>query len=217
LWIVWSGCAKYPPEPESLSRRLLTMDLWFAGEVNPDYYYYWAIDTNGDPGDGPLPIASGPFFGNGWGTGAFTYYVEFHNNLYRFFRGRPDNQPGQDQDLGWQFQAVGLPTAENPNRLWVRIPLQTLREKETDPLPKYLDLNFITVNLIVLPGDLPPADRDFDGLGLSGNAYIRELDTRTDTTIANNPLGASYETEGDVSPEFRALDLVNWRVEIQGE
>ncbi len=59
----------------------------FAGPVRDAFYYYIAIDADNDFGaDGPLPVAAGPDWGNGWGTGSLTHYVEYHQGRYELFR-----------------------------------------------------------------------------------------------------------------------------------
>jgi hypothetical protein len=58
-----------------------------AGPVNDAFYYFIPLDTDGDFGrDGPVPVAAGPFWQNGWGTGSFSHYVEYHLGQYNVFR-----------------------------------------------------------------------------------------------------------------------------------
>lgn len=59
----------------------------YAGPINDAFYYFIAIDADGDFGlDGPLPVAAGPFWQNGWGTGSMTHYVEYHLGQYTVYR-----------------------------------------------------------------------------------------------------------------------------------
>lgn len=59
----------------------------FSGTINDAYYYYFAIDADGDFGDdGPVPVAAGPYWQNGWGTGSITHFVEYHQGEYNLYR-----------------------------------------------------------------------------------------------------------------------------------
>jgi hypothetical protein len=65
---------------------VIEFSVTFAGPVQDAFYYYIAIDADGDFGaDGPLPVAAGPNWGNGWGTGSMTHYVEYHQGRYELF------------------------------------------------------------------------------------------------------------------------------------
>lgn len=77
-----SGCARYPEGPGSgvdVPDRVIAFQMTVKGRINPAFYYFFAVDTDEDKGaDGPLPVAAGPFWGNGWGTGSITRFLEFH-------------------------------------------------------------------------------------------------------------------------------------------
>lgn len=61
--------------------------LRLASPVNDSFYYFIAIDADGDLGqDGPIPVAAGPNWGNGWGTGSLTHYIEYHQGQYNVYR-----------------------------------------------------------------------------------------------------------------------------------
>jgi hypothetical protein len=70
-----------------------------------------------------------------------------------------------------------------------------------------LDINFITTNeLAVNPDDLYP-DRQWDGLGPSGQDYVT-VDTTTDRLYAEEDADAHDVTDPD-------LDIVYWSVQVQ--
>ncbi len=66
----------------------MVLEVWvrFAGPVNDSAYYFIALDRDGDFGeDYPIPIANGPFWGNGWGTGSITHFLEYHLGAYEYY------------------------------------------------------------------------------------------------------------------------------------
>ncbi|MGD9496759.1 MAG: hypothetical protein AB7Y46_10695 [Armatimonadota bacterium] len=82
-----SGCARggelEPVVPEVVVEFVVTC----AAPIRDAFYYYIALDADNDFGvDGPLPVAAGPNWGNGWGTGSITHYVEYHLGRYELFR-----------------------------------------------------------------------------------------------------------------------------------
>lgn len=82
-----AGCAyggeQQPVVPEVVMDLIVTL----AGPVDEAYYYFMAFDVDGDFGaDGPLPVAAGPNWGNGWGTGSISHYVEYHQGRYELFQ-----------------------------------------------------------------------------------------------------------------------------------
>lgn len=206
LWL-W-GCARFPPEGEVTARDLLIVEMRTAEPIDPNFYYYVAIDTNGDPADGPLPVVAGPYFGNGWGTGSFTHFVEYHGGVFDFLRGGPDNRP-PPVSLGPPFLREG-PSPEAPNRLRIGIDLETLRPSPASPLPTQVEVNLITVNRLVLPGDVAPPDRAFDGLGETGNIYL-SVGTTVERVRTNRT--DPIEPQGDTP--VGAIDIVDWTIEVR--
>jgi len=83
-----SGCARGgegvdPIVPE----KVLEFIIRFKGGIIDNFYYFVAIDTDNDNGlDGPIPVAAGPRWENGWGTGSFTHFVEYHLGTYNLYR-----------------------------------------------------------------------------------------------------------------------------------
>ncbi len=58
------------------AEKELIFDITVAENYSNNCYYFVAIDADGDPLTGPLPVVSGPYWGNGWGTGSFGFYAE---------------------------------------------------------------------------------------------------------------------------------------------
>lgn len=83
-----AGCARggegaAPIVPE----KVLEVIVRFKAGVADNFYYFVAIDADNDNGaDGPLPVAAGPRWENGWGTGSFTHFVEYHLGQYNLYR-----------------------------------------------------------------------------------------------------------------------------------
>ena len=87
--VLVGGCAR-SPEDRPPSRVVLDVIVRFAAPVNDAYFYFFAIDTDDDEGglDGPIPVTSGPYIANGWGTGSITHFLEYNLGLYQIFRTR---------------------------------------------------------------------------------------------------------------------------------
>ncbi len=91
LVIIGAGCAQTPSGASGpghdVPSALIDFTIRFAAAVNDSLYYFVALDTDGDFGeDGPVPVAAGPFWENGWGTGSFSHYVEYHQGRYELYR-----------------------------------------------------------------------------------------------------------------------------------
>jgi len=78
-----AGCARFPATPEiTAPDNQMIVTLVVAGPIRADYYYFFAIDPGEDATQGPVPVVQGPYWGNGWGTGPFTQFVQYHLNQY---------------------------------------------------------------------------------------------------------------------------------------
>ncbi len=82
-----SGCARGGEGgPSPVPEAVLDIYVRMTGPVRDHFYYYVAFDTDDDAGaDFPVPVAAGPYWGNGWGTGSITYFLEYHNGQYNLF------------------------------------------------------------------------------------------------------------------------------------
>jgi len=84
--VLLPGCARGGEEEPIVPATVLEFTVTFAAPIVDAFYYYIALDTDNDFGaDGPLPVAAGPDWGNGWGTGSLTHYVEYHQGQYELF------------------------------------------------------------------------------------------------------------------------------------
>ncbi len=65
-----AGCARYPTGvvTSTVPAQTIYSEITVAGNINPAYYYFFAIDTRGISSAGPVPVTIGTGFGNGWGT-----------------------------------------------------------------------------------------------------------------------------------------------------
>jgi len=83
-----AGCAQQgslggASTPEAIVEIMVRM----AGPVDENAYYFVAFDVDDDQGATfPVPVAAGPFWGNGWGTGSISYFLEYHLSRYDLFR-----------------------------------------------------------------------------------------------------------------------------------
>ncbi len=88
LVVALGGCARGgegipSPVPEAVLEIVWQMD----GPVNDAFYYYVAFDSDADEGaDFPVPVAAGPYWGNGWGTGSITHFLEYSHGDYELWR-----------------------------------------------------------------------------------------------------------------------------------
>ncbi|MBC7288094.1 MAG: hypothetical protein H5T86_08655, partial [Armatimonadetes bacterium] len=82
-----AGCARGGEGQQGIvPTQVMDIVVRYAGAVNDAFYYFIALDLDNDPNDGPIPVASGPYWGNGWGTGSMTHFVEYHQGQYQVFR-----------------------------------------------------------------------------------------------------------------------------------
>jgi hypothetical protein len=82
-----AGCARGGGSGPGLPSWIIEFIVRFAGPIDDTCFYYVAIDADNDFGvDGPLPVAAGPYWGNGWGTGSMTHFVSYHQGRYDVFR-----------------------------------------------------------------------------------------------------------------------------------
>jgi hypothetical protein len=88
LALLLAGCANQgslvgPTVPNAVVDVSVTM----AGPIDNSCYYFVALDNVNDNGATfPVPVAGGPYWGNGWGTGTITDYLEYHLGQYNLFQ-----------------------------------------------------------------------------------------------------------------------------------
>ena len=80
------GCAR-GSGPGVIPEVVIEIVWEMAGAVDDSSYYYVAFDADDDEGaDFPVPVAAGPYWGNGWGTGSITHFLEYHAGTYLLYR-----------------------------------------------------------------------------------------------------------------------------------
>ncbi len=221
LAFLCSGCARFPDSPPSTGKQLvLTLKVrgkvTLADPVNPSsrHYYFIAIDNDSDPYTGPWAVAFPPFGGNGWVTSrdahrslGATSFIEYSSAnpsgyLYEFVPGSYLLQYTNPQP------PLRLELLEGGSTLRVTIDLrQVATSSISADFITQLDINFITTNeLAINPNQLYP-NRQFDGLGPTGQDYVTIY-----TTVDRIYQG---EDEDTVSPTDPDIDIVHWSVEIQ--
>ncbi|MCS7185601.1 MAG: hypothetical protein N3B10_07020 [Armatimonadetes bacterium] len=206
------GCAKFPEQPVApISRDRLVITLVYDAPIDPNFFYYIAIDDDGDPTTGPLPALTRPW-GNGWGVpldenlgSRIRFFVEIFRQSAQVFRIQVFEPPFTAQPLG---PALDLAFPQ-PNQIRVTVDLRQFFPSP-DPLPERLELNFISVNeLKTNPYDNTPRT-GFDALGATGNEFISIPLTSTQTF--QNGQGWVREVSGDCPID--ALDLADWEVRV---
>ena len=208
-----AGCARSPTTLPPAVRQL-TLEITVAEPANPNYYYFFAIDADGDENDGPVPIVGGgPFWTgtwfNGWGMISDTDppeepsdYVLYHANLFQ--------QAHNGAFVGIPYRTL---VSDSGRRLSVTVDL----ERVLGPVPwtvDRLDITFITVDQLTPP--LTPLRENYDALGewpgvgfwwVSG--FWAGVSQSTDNSQATTP-----EPADDVPGDIPALDIVDWSLTV---
>lgn len=202
------GCARYPSTPQVLQpRQRLILQMTVQGRINAAYYYFFAIDSDGNPSDGPVPLvmtpstpmpASGvPLIISDTDVPPADYVV-FHNGAFQHYR---------------NGVFVGPPfayTSPAPDSQVLTITLD--RTTLANPSALALDINFINSERLIPPDD-PLALLDYDGLGPRGDEYV-SVPTTANATFDNDQ--AAIPEEASDTP-VADLDIVDWRIEIRNE
>lgn len=215
LCLALGGCAKFPAALDGDgARRLLDLRMTVRGAIDENAYYLFVIDTDGRDTDGPEIIAPRTeFLGNGRATGSYTHYVEYHLGRFELFR----DQPEVEGQVNPPREALGPPfssdATSSAGSLLVTIDLDQLKPNANDPDLTDIEVNFITVNQIVLPGELPILPRQTDGIGLLGTDYLA-IRLENGLVITNDGLegtGELFENQQLEAP----YDLADFRVAVR--
>jgi hypothetical protein len=178
------------------------------GLINPQRHYFFAIDTTNDTSQGPLPTVAPPW-GNGWGAGRITYYVQVDAAQPGFF-GIYQFQPGSNLLAATYLgRPLSNSTLDNTNTLSFSLNLDSLLDPSGAPAQN-INVNFIATDRIPLdPNDREP--KLVDALGQIGNNYLT-LNTQQQR-IYQNSQSSDPETSGDVADPD--LDIVDWQIEVR--
>jgi hypothetical protein len=211
-----AGCARTPGDELRVPPRQLIIDLTVAGRIQPGFQYYIALNLEGDPNRGPLPVVGSPW-SNGWGTGAITHFVVIRGGQAQVFRVIPDTNLLQFESLGRPFD-FRPPVPAAPGRVSVTLDLDTL-------LPPGSGITVATLNIIAT--DVTPLDPQFpgpklvDAFGQTGNQFVA-LSLAQDRVFANTDLDPPVERVNDVvrAPDLTVvpggdLDIADWRLEVR--
>lgn len=215
--IVLSGCARYPTTGENTAPpRTLYSEITLRGPINPAYYYYFAVDTDGDAGDGPVPIVSGSQ-GNGWGTISGIgpndpiqqppFFVQFSNDAIQQYR--------NGQPIGSPYR-YGL--SQDRTQLWVEIDVRDMVDDGVT-VPSTIELNWITMKNLVIPPQDTGYVKEYDSLNES-------IDVTRPRFLADVPLyqswirysGDDYGTPREMPEDTTTtpdIDMIGWRVETR--
>jgi hypothetical protein len=203
------GCARFPETPvaDTVPARTLLSTITVAGEINPVYYYFFAINTDGDPARGPIPIVVGIEFGNGWGTldnlgpdeplVQPPFWVQYHNGVFEQYR--------NGQPIGPPYRAG---VSQDRKQLVVEIDQADLGV----PTPNLLTVNWITTTEIATA---PQSwlTKEYDGFGRSGNNYL-EVSPNT-ARIWESGVGVVPAEEPGTTTDVADINLVGWSVEVK--
>jgi hypothetical protein len=191
LFLFISGCARYPKEAQTLGDQI-TFRFTLKGEVDPSYYYFVFINTNGNSAEGPFPITYGPPWPineNTCATG-YTHFIRW--TMGQFLSFVYDAQTKRD-----------LPSDPPPI---CRISPDG-RTIEFTITRKWLDnAEKISFNIITI--DYKPTDP-----GWQGTRNIDYLDSGpSEISLYQNGTYRGTDSTGDCTPP---LDIVSWEIVVR--
>ncbi|HET6386377.1 MAG TPA: hypothetical protein VFJ58_23545 [Armatimonadota bacterium] len=222
-----AGCARYPATVAAGTKALLFVTLQVQGQINPSYYYFVALQasptTNAQdahPELGPFAIVQANSgvsgWGNGWGTGIITDYVEYHAGQaseYSIDTSNPATTPAAVA-AGGVF--IGPPFSTSlsgsGNALTVAVPLANLGlngmtgSTATRALPGGVVVNVITTDHIENNPNAPPKPVDSLDQG-----SLPLLDLHQSKVVDLTPTGNVLFP----NPNVNSADLQLTRVELE--
>lgn len=222
--VALGGCARgeSPDTPPTLYAEMTV-----SGEINPAYDYFLVLGTDQNDNSGPVPVAAGTAFGNGFSVIEPAELVERQKPPFyvvygleaggTFAQFRLNRTTGDYEPLGLPYR-FGVRDSDDgrPNAtLWIEIDqrdLEPVLDLATDPV---VQLNWISMNDI----DLPVGEKQYDGIGDYGKSYVTPIPLKTQAVKINGVDTFTTERsfgEGDI-PAFPNpdLDINNWRIEVR--
>lgn len=211
------GCARLPSDgtiPDIPPRTLLS-EITVAGEINPQYYYFLALGTDQTRATGPIPIVTGPEYGNGWGViGPLgqndplrqpPFFVQVHNSIFEQFRVDPVTNIATP---------LGPPYRGEISQDRTRITIEIDQRLIATPIPAVVQLNWITnTEITTSPGQIGYA-KEYDAFGRTGNGYLDGIPLDVVQAWTDGQAGIPKEEPND-STDVADIDLIGWRVEVK--
>lgn len=219
LGLALAGCARYPSDgsPQDIPPVLLTTQITLSEPVNPAYYYYFAVNTDGNDTHGPVPVVTTTGAGTtGWGTITGLgpnqpiteppFFVLYNAGAFQVYRHAVD---GQLEALGRPFFAELSPDQQT---LTVQIDARTLVPSGVS-LPSTLQVNWITLKDLTVPPENAGILKEFDAFG-TGYDFLSGV--RLDQNASYFPgddHGTADELPNDTT-DTGAIDIVGWQVSV---
>jgi hypothetical protein len=190
LLVPLAGCARGGPgDGTGVPKWIVRFIVDFAGPVDDTSFYFIAIDADNDFGvDGPLPVAAGPFWGNGWGTGSITHFVSYNQGRFDLYL--TNRQVDLELAAGGIVDASGSPD-------------------ETDTGQYELTVSAVTLGAATLSGTGTIADVTNDS---DQNAGTFALETDAQGRTVADSVSFTPASDGGRAPtsgEQSAIDALN--------
>jgi hypothetical protein len=213
LLALLGGCARSPGGAAAQPLRQLILQLTVAGRIQPNLFYFIALDVTGDQSKGPLPVV-GPPWGNGFVTGEVTHFVRIQGGQAQVFHVLPNTNLLQFESLGRPFD-FQLPPAANTAS--VTLDLDTIVPPTGGP--SSINVNMIATDIVPLDPQFP-GPKLVDAFGPSGNQFVT-IPIFSSRVFTNHDFSTLLEPANDVlrAPSLTTvdapdLDIVDWRIEV---
>jgi len=229
LVIVLAGCARSPAGliTNNAPPQTIYSEITVAGNINPTYYYFFAIDTSGNQGEGPIPVTLGTGYGNGWGTlypvnanGPVqqpSFFVRIYNGTAEEYRVDPTTQIANPigSPYRWQVMAADHTPSQTGPILSVEIDTRQLMPPGT-ALPAGINVNWITMQTIATSPQNVGVSNIYDGFtgasGTSGNGFFWvPLGISNAWTSGYNGV-PSQNSQTSPAATLTDINLVNWLI-----
>jgi len=223
-WMLWGiccivlallimGCARFPENggPGDIPPVTIYTEITLNGDFNPAYYYFFAVDTDADDANGPVPVVTGPELGNGWGTISGLgpndpiqeppFYVIFNGGSFQEYR---DGVP-----IGRPFRGE----VQNNNTIILEIDARDL-VPTGNPLPSTIQVNWITMKDLTIPPQDAGYIKEYDGFGYTGYEYLAYVPLDQNRTFYSGDPGIPDELPDDTT-NTPAIDMIGWEVSVR--
>jgi hypothetical protein len=226
------GCAKAPSGAGTGVRLVVTMRM--NGPVRDNYHYFFLVRNAGDDvgQNGPIPVTSPPYGGNGFAfgkniaTAPFTDFVEYNRTDQQFITSSgytvyhvPGGIQGHPETN--IYESRGNPALTQPPSggavLQFELDLGQIQPNTgefaptPDTRPRYLQINFIATT--TTPANSSIIDTDFytDAMGDQSTGILSES-FNTFLTIDTSQIGKTYSSTLSPGPLEPTGDT--WRSDV---